>query len=118
MDTFHIAWYATGFRGDKMETALRDVTATCLRYGATEWSLHRSLDDRYKHLQIVHFDDKLDFERWWLGREMTDFRVIASSWYQVPLLYVPHDLVGEGRIEENGDRAGNGAAASGSSTAA
>ena len=36
MDTFHIAWYATGFRGDKVENALRDVTATCLRYGATE----------------------------------------------------------------------------------
>ena len=116
MDTFHIAWYATGFRGDKVENALRDVTATCLRYGATEWSLHRSLDDRYKHLQIVHFENKLDFERWWGGREMVDFRVIASGWYQVPLLYVPHDLVGEGHVEQNG--AGNGVAAAEPSAAA
>jgi len=104
MDTFHINWYSTGFRGGQMEQALRDVTATSLRYGAGAWSLHRSLDDRYKFLQIVHFEDKISFERWWSGREMTDFRVIASSWYQVPLLYVPHDLVGEGRV----DRSANG----------
>ncbi|HVP01848.1 MAG TPA: hypothetical protein VMT10_04700 [Solirubrobacteraceae bacterium] len=111
MDTFHIAWYATGFRGERTAAALRDVTATSMRYGATEWSLHRSLDDRYKFLQIVHFADKLDFERWWAGREMIDFRVIASSWYQVPLLYVPHELVGEGHVDIEAAGAGNGAAA-------
>jgi len=111
MDTFHIAWYATGFRGDKMEQALNDVTATCMRYGASGWSLHRSLDDRYKLLQIVHFVDKIAFERWWHGREMIDFRVIASSWYQVPLLYVPHELVGEGRLVQNGEAPGEVTAA-------
>lgn len=96
--TIHIPWYSTGFRGDTLEKALLDVTATCVRYGASEWALHRSRDDRYKFLQIVHFEDKLDFERWWQGSEMVEFRTIASGWYQIPLLYTPHDLVGEGRV--------------------
>lgn len=96
--TIHIPWYATGLRGDALQAALLDVTPTALRYGATGWSLHRSKDDRYKLLQIVHFEDKLDFERWWEGPEMVDLRVITSGWWQVPQLYIPHELIGEGRI--------------------
>lgn len=97
--TIHIPWYATGLRGDGLAAVLQDVTPTALRYGATGWSLHRSKDDRYKLLQIVHFEDKLDFERWWNGPEMVEMRTITSGWWQVPLLYIPHEHLGEGRIE-------------------
>ncbi|MFM9139987.1 MAG: hypothetical protein ACKOTH_05485, partial [Solirubrobacterales bacterium] len=101
----HIPWYATGFRGDKLESALHDVTGTSLRYGARSWAVHRNRDDRYKFLQIVEFESKLDFEAWWEGTEMSEFRTIASSWFAVPVLHSWCDLVGEGRIidepEEN-----------------
>ena len=50
-------------------------------------------------LQAVTFESKLDFDRWWSGQEMVDFRVICSGWYQIPVIYVWHDLVSEGRIE-------------------
>ena len=103
---FHIPWYATGLRGDKLEAALLDATPTALRYGATSWTLYRSQDDRYKILQIVFFENKIDFERWWDGHEMRELRTITSGWWQVPLLYVPHDLVGHGAIEPA--RNGNG----------
>jgi hypothetical protein len=93
-----IPWYANGFRGDKLEAALRDVGPTALRYGATAWAVHRSRDDRYKFTQIAHFEDKLDFERWWSGPEMTEFRAITSGWYQVPVFYAWNDLIGEGRV--------------------
>ena len=95
---FHIPWYATGLRGDKLEAALADATPTALRYGASSWRLYRSHDDKYKILQIVEFDQKVDFERWWDGHEMREMRTITSGWWQVPLLYVPHDLVGHGAI--------------------
>ena len=108
-DTFHIGWYATGLRGDQLERTLADVTPTALRYGATGWSLHRSADDRYKFLQIVHFADKPDFERWWHGQEMETFRVVTSGWSQVPVLYVPHDLIGAGYVEEAPVENGTGA---------
>ena len=96
---YHVPWYATGLRGDRLEAALRDATPTALRYGATGWLLYRSQDDRYKILQIVYVDDKLDFQRWWEGPEMTELRTITSGWWQVPLLYVPHDIVGSGWVE-------------------
>lgn len=104
----HVPWYATGLRGDRLEAALADVTPTALRYGATSWSLHRSRDDRHKFLQIVAFEDKLDFDRWWDGNEMTEMRVITFGWWQVPLLYVPHDVIGEGRIYPGGNGDGRG----------
>ena len=97
--TIHVPWYATGLRGDRLAGVLQDVTPTALRYGATSWSLHRSKDDRYKFLQIVQFEDKLDFERWWEGHEMVEMRTMTSGWWQVPQLYFPHELLGEGRIE-------------------
>ena len=95
----HIPWYATGFRGDALQNALADVTQTSQRYGGSAWFVHRSRDDRYKFLQAIEFETKHDFERWWHGQEMVDFRVICSGWYQIPVIYVWHDLVSEGRIE-------------------
>lgn len=93
----HIPWYATGFRGDQLEAALDRISALSTRYGASEWSLHRSRDDRYKFLQIIHFDQKSDFDRFWYGPEFIDFRVSAQSWFQVPVIYAWHDLIGEGK---------------------
>ena len=43
-----------------------------LRYGATEYAVYRSRDDRYKFLQIGDFEDKLDFERYWYGEEFVE----------------------------------------------
>ena len=97
--TIHIPWYSSGLRSDKLAAVLQDVTPTALRYGATGWSLHRSKDDRHKILQIVEFEDKLDFERWWEGHEMAEMRTMTSGWWQVPQLYWPHETLGEGRIK-------------------
>lgn len=92
----HIDWYATGFRGDKLEAALAEVTPLAVRYGATSWALHRSRDDRYSFHQQIAFEDKLDWERFWNGPEMIRMRATSSGWYQVPLAYVWHDIVVEG----------------------
>ncbi|GAC1436978.1 MAG: hypothetical protein NVSMB51_09520 [Solirubrobacteraceae bacterium] len=93
----HIPWYATGFRGDQLEAALEKIAATSTRYGASEWSLHRSRDDRYKFLQLSYFEQKADFDRYWYGPEFIDFRISAQSWFQVPVIYAWHDLIADGR---------------------
>ncbi|MGZ6641754.1 MAG: hypothetical protein ACXVFT_07950, partial [Solirubrobacteraceae bacterium] len=49
--------------------------------------------------QMAEFDDKLDWERYWNGPEMTEFRVLTSSWYQVPVLYVWNDVITSGALD-------------------
>jgi hypothetical protein len=95
----HIPWYATGFRGDGLQEALEEITPVAGRYGATSWAVYRYRDDRYKFLQVAEFAEKLDFDRYWNGQEFKDFRVIHSSWYQIPVVYAWTDLCAGGRID-------------------
>jgi hypothetical protein len=85
--TVIVPWYATGFRGDSFQEALNEVAATALRYGADSYAVYRARDDRYRFQQLASFAEHLDWERYWEGPEMTDFRARHSGWYQVPLLY-------------------------------
>ena len=94
----HIPWYATGFRADKLEAALADIAPLALRYGATSYAVYRYHDDRYKFLQTATFADKADWDRYWHGAEFERFRALASSWYQVPVLYTWADVTVEGAL--------------------
>ncbi len=94
----HIPWYATGFRGDSLEEALAEIAPIALRYGATSYQVFRYREDRYRFLQVATFDDKLDWERYWGGPEMTRFRQVHSGWYQVPVLYQWADVSAEGAL--------------------
>jgi hypothetical protein len=42
---------------------------------------------------MLNFKSKLDFERYWNGPDFSDFRIVCSGWYQVPIVYAWHDLV-------------------------
>lgn len=95
----HVPWYATGFRGDRLEAALADVAQVAMRYGARSYSVFRYHDDRYKFLQMAEFDSHEQWERYWNGPEFTDFRILCSGWYQVPVLYGWTDLVASGSLE-------------------
>jgi hypothetical protein len=95
----HVPWYATGFRADRMEAALSGISPVALRYGATSHQVFRYRDDRYKFLQTAEFPDKDLWDRYWNGPEFTDFRVLCSGWYQVPVLYGWTDLVSFGTLE-------------------
>lgn len=102
--TVMVPWYATGFRGDSLEAALNELAPTALRYGATSYAVYRSREDRYRFQQVAHFEDHLDWERFWDGPEMTEFRVRYSSWYQVPVLYGWWDRTVAGTIDSEGAR--------------
>jgi hypothetical protein len=70
----NIPWYATVFRGDQFAVALGEIAPVSLRYGATDYQVMRSNDDRYRFWQFAHFEEKGDFERYWYGD-----RVIAGA---------------------------------------
>jgi hypothetical protein len=99
--TVIVPWYATGFRGDAFEQALGEVAAVALRYGAVSYAVYRQRDDRYKFQQLAAFQEHLDWERYWQGPEMTEFRVRHSGWYQVPVLYAWWDLTVSGATAES-----------------
>ena len=104
--TVHIPWYATVFRSDKLAAALAEIAQLALRYGATDYVVHRSRDDAYKFLQITTFENKLDWERYWYGPEFNAWRADCATYYQVPVLYVWNDAVVSGSVSrENGDYA-------------
>ena len=95
----HIPWYATGFKGDQLEQELETISRLSLRYGATSYHVYRYRDDRYKFIQILAFNDKLAFERYWEGDDFVDFRVRNSGAYQIPVLYSWADQTAHGEIE-------------------
>jgi hypothetical protein len=96
----NIPWYATIFRSDQFELALKEIAPVSLRYGATDFEVMRSNDDRYRFWQFAHFEEKAGFEAYWYGPEFIEFRTIYQSYYQVPVLYTWADLVIEGGIGE------------------
>jgi hypothetical protein len=106
--TVIVPWYATGFRADGFEQALGEIAATALRYGASSYGVYRARDDRYKFQQLAAFEEHLDWERYWDGPEMTYFRAVHSSWYQVPVLYGWWDRTAGGAIERVASVATNG----------
>ena len=94
-----IPWYATGFRGEAFAEALAGIAPVAMRYGATDYAVYRSRDDRYKFMQTASFEDGVDFERYWNGPEFSRFRTEHSGWFQVPVLYYWNDQVAAGAIE-------------------
>jgi hypothetical protein len=97
--TVIVPWYATGFRKEGLEAALNEIAPIALRYGASSYAVYRSREDRYRFQQVAHFEDHLDWERFWHGPEMVEFRVRHSSWYQVPVLYGWWDRTVSGAID-------------------
>jgi hypothetical protein len=103
----YVPWYATVFRGDSLEEALDEIAPVALRYGATDYSVYRLNDDRYRFIQMATFERKSDIDVYWHGPEFSDWRADYSSWYQVPVVYTSSTLVASGRVgpEANGHEA-------------
>jgi hypothetical protein len=99
MSTVIVPWYATGFRANAFEPALGEIAAVALRYGASAYAVYRSQEDTYRFQQLATFPEHLDWERYWDGPEMTEFRVRHSGWYQVPVLYGWWDQTAFGTTE-------------------
>ncbi len=94
----HIPWYATVLRQDVLAEAIALAAPLALRYGATQYSVQQSNDDRYKILQMTWFESKADWYRYWDGPEMIEFRRRNSGRYQIPITYIWHDELAGGAL--------------------
>jgi hypothetical protein len=87
----HIPWYATVLRQESFAEEVARAAPLALRYGATQYAVHRSRDDRYKILQMAWFETEADWHRYWDGPAMIEFRRRNSGRYQVPITYFWND---------------------------
>ena len=94
----HIDWYATVLRQETFAADVASVAPLALRYGATQYAVHRSNDDRYNIRQMIWFEDKQDWYRYWDGPEMIEFRRRNLSHYQVPISYIWHEEIAAGAL--------------------
>ena len=94
----HVDWYATVLRQDHMAEEVSRAARLALRYGATQYSVHRSNDDRYKITQMAWFESKTDWYRYWEGPEMIEFRRRHMGKYQIPITYAWHEEMVAGAL--------------------
>jgi len=94
----HIPWYATVLRQDRFAALVAEAAPISLRYGATQYQVHRSHDDRYKILQMMWFESEADWYNYWEGPEMTAFRRRNMGLYQIPIMYIWHDEIAQGAL--------------------
>ena len=94
-----IRWIANPFRGDVFAEAWRPAAEAVLDYGATSWAFYRNLDGRLDFIQQAVFESKADFERYWYSERVAEARVELAGRYQVPVVPVFFEVVGQGETE-------------------
>ena len=93
-----VKWYATTLRQESFAEAVAEVAPIALRYGATRYSVQRSLDDRYRIMQMAWFARSDDWYRYWDGPEMIEFRARHSAHYQILIDYGWYEEIAVGEM--------------------
>jgi hypothetical protein len=94
----YIPWYATVLRQQLFAEEVLRIAPLALRYGATQYQVHVSRDDRYKITQMSWFESKRDWYRYWDGPEMIEFRRRLSGKFQIPVVYFWSDEIATGAL--------------------
>jgi hypothetical protein len=94
----YIPWYATVLRQELFAAEVSKMAPIALRYGATQYQVHVSRDDRYKITQMSWFESKRDWYRYWDGPEMIEFRRRMSGKFQIPVVYFWSDQIASGAL--------------------
>lgn len=94
----YIPWYATVLRHESFAESVARIAPIALRYGATQYAVHRSNDDRYRITQMSWFASKTDWYRFWEGPEMIEFRRRHAGRFQNPITYIWHDELVAGAL--------------------
>jgi hypothetical protein len=94
-----VPWAINPFRGDKFEQLWTPVAEAALDYGATGWALFRSQEGQLDFTQHAYFPTKADWDRYWYSDEVSEARVAAQGYYQVPLLPAFYTVAGMGFLD-------------------
>jgi heme-degrading monooxygenase HmoA len=88
MEAIQIEWQATPFRAERFARAYMPAVARVLAYGARGYAFFRSEDDPDHFTHLSFWEERGDFERWWLSDEMQLIRQNVAGLHSQPVL--PH----------------------------
>jgi hypothetical protein len=97
MIVVQIVWHINPFRGDKFAEGWLPAAEAVLDYGAISWGFYRAHDGRLDFIQQATFPTKAAFERYWYSETVAEKRVELAGYYQVPLLPMFYEVLGEGK---------------------
>jgi hypothetical protein len=86
-------WHIAPFRADRWLDLWEPAAAKMPAYGASSWSLTRSLDDPLAFQQTSLWERRSDFERYWFSEEIAKAREQIIGYYDLPLLPTWHNLL-------------------------
>ncbi|MFN8217971.1 MAG: hypothetical protein U0R71_15360 [Solirubrobacterales bacterium] len=88
-----IDWHISPLRADRFLDYWEPAAARMPAFGATSWSLTRSIDDPLFFQQTSTWESRSDFERYWFSAEVARARESIIDLYAKPLLPAWHILV-------------------------
>jgi hypothetical protein len=86
-------WHIAPLRADRWLDLWEPAAAKMPAYGATSWSLTRSIDDPLAFQQTSLWESRSDFERYWFSAEIENARASVIDFYDLPLLPSWHMLL-------------------------
>lgn len=86
VEVCNLDWHVTPFRTDRWFEAWQPAAARCLSFGATSWTMTRSIDDPLAFRQSMVWANRSDFERYWYSEEITTARTRIIDLYDKVLL--------------------------------
>jgi len=86
-------WHIAPFRADRWLDAWEPAAARMPAYGASSWSLIRSVDDPLHFQQTSVWESRADFERWWFSAEIEQARTAIVGLHVLPILPSWHTLL-------------------------
>jgi quinol monooxygenase YgiN len=86
MDMVQLDFHVTPFRAQRFAELYRPAVPRVLAYGAKGYLFYRSEEDSDRFVHASLWEDRADFQRYWLSREMQQVRERVTGLYAQPLL--------------------------------
>ncbi len=86
IEKVQIDYHLTPFRAEKFAALYRPVVPRVLAYGAKGYAFYRSEDDSDHFVHESFWEDRADFQRYWLSQEMARARESIIGLYEQPVL--------------------------------
>jgi quinol monooxygenase YgiN len=86
IEMVQIDYHLTPFRAERFAALYRPIVPRVLAYGATGYSFLRSEEDADHFVHASLWENRADFQRFWISREMQEMRQKISGLYEQPVV--------------------------------